>query len=391
MPPKSHQTGDFVQAQAGPELYSLGLGQPTPRLLPQAIVAESASALAQIDPLFLQYNRSDGAQSLRRSIAHLVQSHRNRPIDPESLLISNGNSQAVDWVATTLSSAGDTIVCENPTYFLAASIFHDAALKVHPVKVDAQGLDVTQLEADLKSGLRPKWLYCIPAHHNPTGVSLGPERVLALIELARRFDFLVVFDDPYTQLHFGASSFCALDQVELDPAAPWIRLSSFSKIFAPGLRLGWIEAPTPVKAQLLRRGMLKSGGGLNPVSGAIVSRAIESGALEQHRDLIRAALQQRAQVVQQTLATEMPDCRLWPVSGGYFGWLQWPEGFDARAFARHCKTQGLHFLAGELACIDESDKRRNFGRISLSFYEAEELREAMVLMGRCYREFSSTP
>lgn len=369
-------------------MFSLGLGQPTPRLLPRDLIAKcSATYLASADPLLLQYNRSKGAIPVCQRVAEFLSAHRNRAVDPESIVMSNGNSQALDWVASTLSAPGDLIFCEDPTYFLASNIFDDARLRVHPIPIRADGIDLEVLAQTLADGLRPKWLYCIPVHHNPTGVSLSPTKVQRLLGLAREYDFLVVFDDPYAQLHFADQPLCALDKLGIAPDSHWIRLGSFSKIFAPGLRLGWVEASPEHQSKLLGKGMLKSGGGLNPLAGAVVTQAIQEGALAAHRDRVRQALEERAEAVTQAAGTHLPDCKLWPLEGGYFGWLEWPQGFDARAFSRHCKAKGVHFLAGELTCVDKTPFWTHAGRISLSFYEAQELSEAIALIGQCYQDF----
>lgn len=387
---KTQQSGEFIQAPTSDAMFHLGLGQPSPRLLPMQIVAQSSKTyLASADPLLLQYNRAQGATSVRQRIAELLTAHRTRAVDHESLVMSNGNSQALDWVASTLSTPGDLIFCEDPTYFLASKIFDNAGLRVHPIPVQADGIDLDTLEHALATGLSPKWLYCIPAHHNPTGVSLSSTKMVKLLELAKRHGFFVVFDDPYAQLHFNDRSHCALDHLELSPDEHWLRLGSFSKIFAPGLRLGWIEASTEMQSRLLAKGMLKSGGGLNPLAGAVVSQAIASGALQSHRDLVRNALKERANCVRDAVQKHLPDCKLWPLEGGYFGWLEWPTGFNARAFSRHCKANGVHFLAGELTCVGQTPHWTHAGRISLSFYEAEELQEAIERIAKSYAEFVS--
>lgn len=389
VPRRTQQIGDFIQAPATDTMFSLGLGQPTPRLLPLDLVTKaSASSLASVDPLLLQYNRAQGAIPFCEAVATLLSEHRDRAVDPASILMSNGNSQALDWVSSRLSAPGDLIFCEDPTYFLASKIFNDAGLKTHPIPVRADGMDLDALQQSLASGLRPRWLYCIPAHHNPTGVSLSRSKLQKLLELAAQYDFVVVFDDPYAQLHFGHTSLCALDHLDITPSEHWMRLGSFSKIFAPGLRLGWIEASPQLQSKLLGKGMLKSGGGLNPLAGAIVTQTIQDGTLQAHRNVIRATLKERAEAVQQAVAHSLPDCQLWPLQGGYFGWLVWPTGFPTRAFSRHCRSKGVHFLPGELTCVSETPAWTHAGRISLAFYEAAELQEAIALIGRCYEDFN---
>lgn len=388
MLPSTQQRGNYVQAQADETSFHLGLGQPSPRLLPlDEVRKSSAEFLEGADPLLLQYNRAAGATSLRAEIAKWLSETRQTKVSPDNLVVSGGNSQALDWVSCSLSTPGDRVFSENPSYFLAAQIIRGASLDLLSIPVTSEGICTQSLEMKLNAGMLPRWVYCIPTHHNPTGVNLSRARLDKLLALSEKHDFLVVFDDPYAQLHFGEQSHSVLDEAGALEGGNWLRLGSFSKIFAPGLRLGWIEASSKIQEALLSRGMMRSGGGLNPLSGAIVEQALRSGRLQSHCKKIRHTLSGRHTALREAQEKLLPSAKLWPLSGGYFAWLELENGFPTREFSRYCREHGLLFLAGELCCPDAKEKWSHALRISLSFYEEEELRAAMERMAKLVSTF----
>lgn len=388
MLPSTQQRGNYVQAQADETSFHLGLGQPSPRLLPLEEVRQSSAEFFEgADPLLLQYNRAAGAQSLRAAIAQWLGQARGHNVSPDSLVVSGGNSQALDWVSSSLSAPGDRVFSENPSYFLAAQIIRGAGLEIQSIPITGEGICTRSLEEKLNAGIVPRWVYCIPTHHNPTGVNLSRARLDKLLALSDKHDFLVVFDDPYSQLHFGEQNYSVLDEAGALRSGNWLRLGSFSKIFAPGLRLGWIEASSKIQEGLLSRGMMRSGGGLNPMSGAIVEQALRSGRLQNHHKKIRQALAGRHTALREAQEKLLPSAKLWPITGGYFAWLELESNFPTRDFARYCRERGLIFLAGELCCPDGKEKWSHALRISLSFYEEEELRAAVERLAELKNRF----
>eukprot|EP00854_Cymbomonas_tetramitiformis_P012442 gene12442-14699_t len=255
----------------------------------------------------------------------------------EHLFVTNGVSHAIDMICTTFLSAGDTVVVESPTYFLATNIFKDHGLDVQSVPGDGNGLCVDALEERLLDGLRPRMVYLVPTHGNPSGKTLPAERRLRLVHLAHQYQFLILADEVYHLLdwtpaaaHNGGgrpprmvameASSRALDsggavgnkrqrQTESDedeaynsePAvlaaaeeerrsskAPVgvLGVSSFTKILAPGLRLGWVEARPELLKSLTGKGYIVSGGGVAPFVSEVVTEALQGGGQDRHLDLL---------------------------------------------------------------------------------------------------------
>lgn len=371
----THQGGPYVQAHSDPEVIHLGIGQPSPSLLPlDSFRQGSTRGFAAVDPLMLQYHRAAGHPGLREQIARLLASARpGQSVDPEQLFISSGNSLALSWCAHSLAQVGQTVVSEDPSYFLARGIFADAGLRIETVPVTPAGIDVDALECKLQQGLSPAFVYVIPHHQNPTGATLDKSRAQRLEALASHYDFLVVYDDPYELLAF-------------DPKRPYhlpplgdraLRLGSFSKIYAPGLRLGWIEAKPPLLAKFAGRGEIKSGGGVSPIVGTIIEEELKSGGLSRHVSHLRQSYEKRYQALSEALAQNIPDATIFPADGGYFVWIDFGPNIDAKALRKQAQKQGVDFLAGPYCSMDKSHRLHSFARLSFSFYHAHELQEAV--------------
>src|SRR5262245_17717278 len=235
-----------IQNQPPPGVIDLGLGDPLFSLLPRDLIREAAQTrLSQSDHSFLQYGAEQGDGYFRLALADFLGQGYGFDVKPESLFVTNGISKALDLICTLFTQAGDTIFVEEPTYFLALRIFADHHLNVVSIDTDQNGLVVEALEEKLAE-FRPKLLYLIPTFQNPTGTTLPQERRDRHVQLAQEYNFIIAADEVYHLLGYAQkppksfASYTNVDNV--------ISLGSFSKILAPGLRLGWLHAhPEKIK------------------------------------------------------------------------------------------------------------------------------------------------
>lgn len=366
------QTGPYPQTPAGPEAINLGLGQPSPSCLPLAMVHEAASRRlgAGADPLVLQYGTIAGPESFRTALAGVLTRRYRWPVEPKELLVTGGISSALAFASQLLARAGQTVVCGDPTYFLAKGIFESQGLPVIGVPVDHGGMQVDVLEARLAAGLRPAFVYCMPSFHNPYGVCLEAARARRLVELAEQHDFVIVADEPYVLLHFGDEPPTCMMAYD-EGRGRVLSLGSFSKILGPGLRLGWVHAAEGLVERFSQHGALRSGGGLNPVVASIVEGVIESGGLDRNIDDLREVLGTRAKALWGALRRHLPEHAVAEPRGGYFVWVPLPAGVDASELLAKGEAHGVKFTPGS-RCAVERDLR-GFARLSFAFYEPEEL------------------
>ena len=379
VPALTAQGGRFVQTSAPEGVINLALGQPSPRLLPLATIAGAATAQLRpdADPLVLQYGALRGYEAFRVSLAAYLSEEYALPVSADELLVTSGTSSALTLVSEVFAERGALVISEDPTYFLAHGVFRSAGLEVQGVPVDGEGLDVDALEHLLvEQGLRPAFVYTIPAFQNPSAVSLSPARARRLVELAARFDFLVIADEPYVALRWDGARPGSLTQYDDSSEGRVLSLGSFSKLLAPGLRLGWAHGAPALVDRLSQHGALRSGGCLNPVIANLVHHVIDSGGLQRNVELLREALSARSRALARALRTHLPGCAFHEPRGGYFCWVDLGEGHDAPALLE--RAERLRFIPGSRCAVGRDLSR--FVRLSFSFYEPHELEAGVAAL-----------
>jgi 2-aminoadipate transaminase len=230
----------ITQASVPEGVIDLGIGQPQVDLLPlDKVNLAWEHQRKQANPELLQYGMQQGDARLRKELAGFLGQAYNAEVSPEALLVTGGVSQALDLICTLLTRPGETIIVEEPSYFLALRIFRDHHLNIVGTPMDENGLVIPALEERVKQ-YNPKLVYTIPVYHNPTGVTLSADRREDLVRLSARYNFLIVADEVYQLLAYTDTP--PPPMVFFDTGEHVISLGSFSKILAPGLRLGWMHA-----------------------------------------------------------------------------------------------------------------------------------------------------
>ena len=361
-----------------PGVVDLGVGQPQDAILPVDLIARAMrSAGTTRQRLGLQYGPERGAGYARTVLADFLADHYGMAVDARQLFISNGNSQAIDLCCAALTTPGDVVFVEEPTYFLALRIFADHGLRVVGIPVDDDGLRIDALEARLAE-FSPRLVYVIPTGQNPTGSSMPTERRRRLVELAREHEFLVLADEVYQLLHYtGAVPEPVAAHVD---SGVVVSLGTFSKILAPGLRLGWIHSSEALLDVLAARGQLVSGGGLNPFTSALIASVVEDGGMDAYLHDLRGILHRRLTVMDQALQADMPPHVIYRrPDAGYFFWLRFPASFDTVALHPIARAAGVGFQPGRV--FSTSDKHSNCLRLSFAYYDETAIQTAVASLG----------
>ncbi|MFN2120918.1 MAG: PLP-dependent aminotransferase family protein [Anaerolineales bacterium] len=361
-----------AQINTPPEQIDLGRGDPQLALLPLDVLRRAAAdRLSQSDNTFLQYGTEQGDGYLRRALASFLGAHYGFEIDPAALFITSGISAALDLLCTLFTKPGDTILVEEPSYFLALRIFADRGLRVIPAPMDEEGLVVDELYRLLELH-RPRFLYLIPVFQNPTGRTLSEDRRRALLELAHQHDLLLIADEVYQLLSYTTTpprSFA----FHTDHANV-IALGSFSKILAPGLRLGWLHANPTVIKRLASCGLLDSGGGMNPFTSAIVRGVVEDGDLERNISRLVGIYTERVTAMDTALRRCLPQAEFAAAQGGYFFWVRLP-GIDTQELRSRAPAHQVDFRPGSL--FSSAGGLHDYMRLGISFYDARELEQGV--------------
>lgn len=352
----------------------LGVGQPDPSLLPLALIRQAADhRLRQGDPSLLQYGTEPGNGYFRRELAQFLSDGYGVAVDPDRLFITAGATSGLDLVCARFTKPGDTVFVEEPTYFLALRLFADRRLNVVGLPTDANGLVVEALEEKLAE-IRPAFLYTVPTFHNPSGVTLTASRREHLVRLSGQHGFYVVADEVYHLLAYTTAP--PPPMASYDASGRVISLGSFSKILAPGLRLGWIQTAPDLIRRMTRSGLLLSGGGMNPFTSAVVQSAIELGLQREHLNRLIGIYRQRASDLEAALNETLSTSTTFIApGGGFFYWLRLAQDLDAAALRDTAKRNGVNFQPG--VNFSAGGELHNCMRLCFVYYDSDRLREGV--------------
>lgn len=323
---------ELLRLGADPAIISFGGGYPDAGLFPIDLLAEVFSrAILELGRDSLQYTVSNGPEYLRSQIARRM-ANEGVPCGADEVLILHGGQQGLDLVAKLLLNAGDVVITEDPTFLGGLIAFNPCEPSYVGVPMDADGMDTTVLEVALEANPGTKFIYTIADFQNPTGVTMSLARRQHLIELANRYDVIVVEDAPYRETRFDGVSPPSIKS--LDTEGRVIYLGSFSKILAPGLRLGWAVASEEL---IERLGLLKLAADTqcSTLNMAAVSLFLDSYDIDSHIAEIRTVYRHKKNLMLAAINEHFPsDITCTDPQGGLFTWLTFPDGFDSEIFMR---------------------------------------------------------
>ncbi len=370
-----------AQIQVPDGFIDLGRGDPGLDLLPLGLLQQGATErLSQNDTAFLQYGTEQGDEYFRSAFASFLSDKYAFPVDLKTLFVTSGISSGLDLICTLLTKPGDVIFVEEPSYFLALKIFADHGLQVVSIRTDESGLVIDDLIDALKTST-PKFVYVIPTFQNPAGRTLTQERREQLVALAQKHNFLILADEVYQFLTYtqtppnSLAAFLDSQQV--------ISLGSFSKILAPGLRLGWLQTHESVMKRIVASGMLDSGGGMNPFASAVVRSVIESGGLEKNIADLNQTFVKRIRTMEQCLRVHFPQAEFSTPHGGYFFWVKLP-GVDVQELRKKAGAHQVGLRQGALFSSQNGLKQHM--RLSISYYDVADIEQGLLRLSQCVNQ-----
>jgi 2-aminoadipate transaminase len=355
-------------------VINLGIGQPSADLLPVELLRKASEDYYSVaNPRELNYGEKQGDIRFRESLADFLSLEYGVDTGAESLMLSCGNSQALDFICERFTKPGDSVFVEEPTYFLAFQIFRDHGLNIIPIAMDQDGLVIEALEQALKTA-SPALLYTIPSFSNPGGQSLSASRRTRLVDLSREHDFIIAADEVYQMLSYFGEVPPALGTM-IDRGNV-LSMGTFSKIMAPGLRLGWIQAPDHLMEIALDSGWVNSGGALNHVTSHIVRHAIDMGLQTSFVEQLRDRYRDRVLAMDAALHEHMSGQARWiRPEGGYFFWLQVDDSIDVVEMRKRSFDHGVGFQPGGV--FTSTGDCGNFIRLSFAHYNEADIYSAV--------------
>jgi len=348
------------------DIITFSGGFPAPETFPVDVLHDLFSDLLAYDAgLALQYSPTEGLPPAREAVAQLLFGSQGVRVPPDDVLVTSGGIEALQLLARTFLDPGDRVLVERPTYLGAIMAFAGFEAEVDGIPADADGIRVDALEAALAGRRPPKLLYVIPDHQNPSGLSISEERRGALVEVCRRHNLLIVEDVAYRELGFDGSAPSSLWSLAPDVV---VQIGTFSKIFVPGVRLGWAVGPAAV-VEAMTAAKQNSDQCSGALGQMLMARYVTGGHLRDTLTAARALYKRRAGAMLAALAAHMPSGVSWTrPQGGFFVWLTAPDGVDTRALAAPAAKLGVSYVPGVPFYTDS----RGGNEIRLSYSRVDE-------------------
>ncbi len=380
---RTSEIREILKLTQRPGMISFAGGLPAAELFPVDRVDEMTRLVFERDGYrALQYSTTEGDPSLRQAIADRMNRLVGAEIGADNVLITSGSQQGLDLAARIFLDPGDVILCESPTYLGAINAFKGYEPRFVEVPTDEDGMIIPELERILEREGSVKLAYVVPEFQNPTGRTWSLERREAFLELMVRHGIPVLEDSPYGEIRFEGEQVPSL--ISLDTEGIVVFLGTFSKIFCPGLRIGWLAAPLELREKFV---MVKQGVDLH--TSTLGQRQIATYL--EHFDLdadirgIAELYRKRRDVMLRTMEEEFPPGVSWNVpQGGMFFWVVLPEGLDAARVLERSLELGVAFVPG--GPFFPSGGNQNTMRLNYSAMPEERIREGITRLGSVLRE-----
>ena len=371
-----------ILAGSPPGVLSMTGGFPNPATFPDGVLDELAARLVRDDAaVALQYTPCEGLPSVREYLRDRQAALQGRRPDEPELFVTSGGMECIQLACQALVDPGDVVAVEAPTYLGALIALAGAEAAIEAIPMDEDGLVVDALAERLDAGLRPKFVYVIPEFQNPTGRTLPLHRREALVELCRRHEVLILEDVAYRELGFTGQALPTLWSLAPDLV---VQAGTFSKIFFPGVRLGWAVGPAPVVAQLAAAKQ-----NTDQCAGALGQRMLEeygrAGHFERELPAARALYAGHWRALSAGLERHLPaGCDWTEPTGGFLTWVTLPEGLDAIALRPAATAAGVAYVPGRPFYADDAAGAREL-RLSFSALSEPDLEEAARRLGAVVR------
>jgi len=371
---------EILKVTQRPEIISFAGGLPAPEIFPIKEIEEACvQVLRTAGQQALQYTITEGFLPLRQELA--VKMHKyGVEAEPENIFPTNGSQQALDLIGRIFIDAGDVIVTDSPTYLGALQAFAAYEPRIECLPLDDDGMQIDHLEDVLKRQ-KVRFIYVLPNFHNPAGVTLALERRIELVKIAAKYGVPLIEDDPYGELRFEGEDLPAIMTLHKENT---IYMSTFSKILAPGLRLGWVVGPQALISKLVQA---KQATDLHTSTfiQMIVHDVMRRGILTDHSKLIRKVYGERRHVMTDAMEEHFPEGVKWTKpQGGLFLWVTAPEQVDTRDLLKKAIDHKVAFVPGTY--FFPHGGGLNTMRLNFSNAQPDQIREGIKRLGATLKE-----
>ncbi len=384
---RSSEIRELLKLTQMPGMISFAGGLPNPKAFPVEIIHDCIDNIFKNNPTdALQYGTTEGLTQLRCVLAQRMKQVKNINCELHDIIITSGAQQALSMVALCFLDPGDTYLTSTPAYLGAVQAFQTYEAKCESIPMDSEGIDTQSLRRNIerlrRTGIYPKFLYCVPNFQNPSGETMSLSHRKELLEIASEYDFLIIEDDPYGELVFEGEPIPPIKS--LDKKGRVIYTSTFSKILAPGFRLGWVITSKEILDKFIQA---KQATDLctNTFSQYIAYEYIHGGYLDTQIQQIKKIYKRNRDIMIESLLKEFPKEVNWTVpKGGMFIWITLPPTIDSRLMFQKALAKKVAYVVGE-AFFPEGGNY-NCMRLNFSYSDEKTIREGIKRLGDVIKE-----
>lgn len=375
---KASEIREILKLTQRPEIISFAGGLPAPELFPvEQMEKVSQKVISTIGREALQYSTTEGYDPLRKHIVDRM-SKMSIKTTYENILVTSGSQQGLEFSGKIFLDPDDIVICESPSYLGAINAFKSYECQFREIDTDKHGMIMSHLEETIKENPNTKFIYVIPDFQNPSGRTWSLERRQKLIEIANKYDLVVVEDNPYGELRYEGDHLPAVKS--LDTEGRVVFLGTFSKTFAPGLRIGWVCAEDELLNKYI---MVKQGSDLQTSSMSQRELAVylEDYSLDEHIEKLIGVYKGRRDLMIDTMKNTFPsDAKYIVPEGGLFIWVELPEHIDTKELMVKAVEEKVAFVPGG-SFFPNSDTR-NTMRLNFSNMNEENIVEGITRLGK---------
>ena len=383
---KGSEIRELLKLTENPEVISFAGGLPAPELFPvEEMIQISTKVLSEQGRAALQYSTTEGYQPLREQIADRMNSKNKTNVTKEDILIINGSQQGLDFSGKVFLNEGDVVLCESPSYLGALNAFKAYSPKFIEVPTDGFGMKMDELEKIIQETENIKMIYVIPDFQNPTGRTWPLERRKKFMEITQKYEIPVIEDNPYSELRFEGKSLPSLKS--MDKKGLVIYLGTFSKIFCPGYRVGWVCASSEILNKYI---LIKQGADLqaSTIAQREISEFMKVYDIDNHVEKLNTVYKRRRDLMLDTMEKEMPEgLNYTHPEGGLFTWVELPEHLDSKVIMKTCLENNVAYVPG--GSFFPNGGKTNTFRLNYSTMPEDRIVEGIKRIGKVLKEFMS--
>lgn len=376
---------EILKYSSVPGMISFAAGNPAPEAFPIKDIERIAAEILSKDAICaLQYSVTEGYQPLRDRMKEYMKTKHNSVSDDDELIITSGAQQVMDLMTKAFVEKGDTIITEAPSFIGSLNTFRSYGAHLVGVPVDDDGMNIEALEKALKENPNTKFIYTIPNFQNPTGITMSIEKRKAVYSLAKKYQVLVLEDNPYGEIRFAGENVPTIKSLDTDGIV--VYAGSFSKVLSPGLRVGYAIANKTLIAKLT---VCKQTSDVHTTIFAqmITDEFLKTCNFEKHLEKLRTIYRNKANLMMNLMDTHFGDKITYhKVEGGLFIWCTLPKNVDMMNFCtKAVKEKKVALVPGTAFLINETDECHNF-RTNYSTPTDDQLIKGMELLGDLVKE-----